>query len=425
MKFPAFKKNKDDPERKLYLLQQELQKYKELLQEKEKLIQERDLEISKLEAEMEKLMNKLREESAFPLLERYPTKTLIKSMLEIIRNSRRFYRKLIRSAEEDTIIFVHDDGDGVCCGALCEKYFSETSKRIFHIGQEERYLIPEAKPRQILFAADLVLDNKLTEHILSLAEKGIDVKWVDHHKESLNIRNELLDRLKNNGILIWEDASSAASLVREYLRMDDEISRRISLIADRCDGKKEQTKEVETDARTITKLVELGEPTISRLRRELARYGEVRSERLKEKTVVTDLLEIYGESLLKEKLLYEDKNFLLYRLTRKDPYLVGIKGVISRIARESGKDVYVILEKKDVTIVKGETKLGAGNVFPTIAEKFGGSSYFRAHVGNCNFNEKLNEKELINLLKDLYKREEIKKSAYSIINAPIFENPII
>jgi hypothetical protein len=95
----------------------------------------------------------------------------------------------------------------------------------------------------------------------------------------------LLNNLKKDRVLILEDKSSASRLVSEYLNLNDEISKRICEIADACEklkNKENETEgEIEENAIIINNLVCFGKVVIPQLVNELAKFGEVRSEKLK------------------------------------------------------------------------------------------------------------------------------------------------
>ncbi|MGC8812144.1 MAG: hypothetical protein ACP5O8_00975 [Candidatus Aenigmatarchaeota archaeon] len=407
----------DELKKKLDAALQELNICKKSIQEKGLLLEEKNKEVDRLKAEKESLLHKLKEETVFPLLERPSINYALKYTLELIKDSRKAYRKEIEGSEADTIIFTHHDGDGVCCGALCERYFSGNSdKKIFHISQGDRYLIRKVTPKKMLIAADLVLDNELTEHLSDLTKRGIEVKWVDHHKESLDFCKDLPDYLKDK--VVVKNARSAASLVYDYLGLNDDVSRRIKLIGDRCDGEKRTNEEVKEDAIILNKLARLSEPVVSRARRELAHHGSIKSDELKQKAAVVDLLTAYGEKIVKERLFYETNDFQVYCLTDA-PYLVGIGHIASRIGTENRKDVYTIVERNGVTTVKGKAKFGADRIFPKIAESLGGVSYSCRHIGGCTFNGKVNPKRLVDILKELYDHEELLKDIYTVVNSPL------
>ena len=409
----------DELKKKLDAALQELSIYEKSLQEKDLLLEEKNREIDGLKAEKESLSHQLREERVSPLLETPSTKHTLKYTLELMKDSTEAYREEIKGTEADAIVFTHKDGDGICCGALYERYFGENfEKKIFHISQEERYLIKKVRPKSMLVAADLVLNNKLAEHLLNLTKNGTEVKWVDHHKESLNIRKDLLDYLKDR--VLVKSARSTASLVYDYLGLNDEISRRISLIGDRCDGEKsKKSEEVKEDATILSKIANLSEPVVSRARKELARYGSIKSDDLKQKAVVVDLLTAFGEKIMKEKLFYETKDFQVYYITEADPYLVGLGSIASRIGTENRKDVYTVVERNGVTRVKGRAKFGADKTFSKIAESLGGVSYSRRHIGGCTFKGKVNPERLVDILKELYEHEEMLKDAYTVIYSPL------
>ena len=112
-----------------------------MIQEKELLLEEKNREIDRLKAEKENLLHQLREESVFPLIERSSIQYVLNYTVELIKRLRKAYYKKIEGSKADTIIFTHSDGDGVCCGALYERYLENSDKKIFHIGQTNRYLI--------------------------------------------------------------------------------------------------------------------------------------------------------------------------------------------------------------------------------------------------------------------------------------------
>jgi oligoribonuclease NrnB/cAMP/cGMP phosphodiesterase (DHH superfamily) len=374
----------------------------EIIKEKDALLEKKEEEIKRLEEEKKDLAHRLEKERASILLKAPTLESTLATMIELMMELNKAYREEIRNATAGTIVFTHCDGDGICCGALYERFFGENFDwRIFHISQSERYLIKKVRPKRALHVADLSIDEELAKHILNIAKSGVDVKWIDHHKESINLRKEILDCLLDKKILIYEDTRSAANLVRSYIRLDDEISKRICLIADRCDGERSKGREVEEDAIAISKLSYLGNKIASEARKELAQHGSIKSSKLKEKVAVIDLLTAYGKKVLTEKIFYNGKNFQVYYLTHEDPHLIGIGSIIAKISNENQKDVYAVIQTDKSTSIKGRVKAGAESVFSKIVEKFGGSKYSRADIGGYK-SEKIDLKEFVNLLKNLY-----------------------
>jgi len=371
-------------------------------EELQKKIEEQQKEINRLEAEEEHLLEKLDKilsSMLNPLLRVEVMNHFLQTFGKLLEVSHYFYYKSIKDVYTRIAIVTHRDGDGICCAALYRRYFGEDPYvKVFYIKQGEKDVIKKIKSEK-LYITDIKLDENLGKYVLRLKKSGVEVRWIDHHTSSMP--KDILYRLINEGILIYDkDATSAARLVRKDLGLNDEISERICKIADACDGG--NPKGVEVDEKIVSNLTYLDQLVLTKLVKELAKYGKVRDRELKEKSLVVDLLIVYGKKLLKEKCsYYEDENIQVYLLKARDTYLVGIGKIMSKISNESKKDVYLVIEGKNTTI-KGKLGTNADVTFSKIAENFGGSFYSHGKVGTCILKE-INMNEFIKFLKELYK----------------------
>ena len=230
-----------------------VRKLQEELAKKEVSLSELEKRIKELEAENDALQERIKKETIYPLINNSFLRALLNYLLELYEESKKNYYRGIAGAKAETIVFAHKDADGVCSTALIEKLYKNAE--FFYVSQSKRDLITKVFPEENFVALDLVLDQKLAEHLRNLYEIGIKVKWIDHHRGSLEISEDLLKYLKNNEILIWKDTKSTASLCCEYFNLKDSITKRICLIADRCDGDlSKRTSEVEKDSIVLKKL---------------------------------------------------------------------------------------------------------------------------------------------------------------------------
>jgi hypothetical protein len=335
-----------------------------------------------------------------PLIENRLISTSLDYLLELLYLSKQNYHQQIPGKEAGTIVFAHHDPDGICCTSLFERFFKDKDSKFFYIGQEHTNLIQHVKPGKKLFVFDLILNENLAKHMMELNQNGIEAEWIDHHRRSLDIPSELLNYLKNNGILIYQNTKSAASLYYNYSRFSDKIAERICLIADRCSGdKSKRTAEVSEDSILLGKLSNLDRSIFDDLRKELAKYGEIKSEKFREEAKVCDLLVAHGKRIMRKNLFYDGENFQVYSV---NPLLIMPKRIMSLISSENKKDVYLIEENADETILYGFSRL-AKEIFPRLAVELGGTIYWRRHFCRCTFFNK-DIKEILEGLEKLYEK---------------------
>jgi len=390
---------------------EEIEKTKEELRRKEKLISEMYAELERLKKENENLkeqIENLEEEIetqsvmgkiSIPLLKSPSIQAAFNYLLEILHRSERNYYQKIVGEEAKKIIFAHYDGDGICCTALFERFNKNEDSKFFYISQGNRNLITKVKPTEELFIFDLALDENLANYVKKLTQNGIKVKWIDHHAESLsNTSPGLFNQLRNEGILVYEDAKSAARLYYDYSHFNDEIGERICLIADRSHGdKSERTAKVKKDAILLGRISHLDKSILDVARKELAKYGEIRNEKLKEIARVCDLLIAHGKEIVEENLLYDGRNVRVYL---QHLPLVKLKRVMLLLSSKHGKDIFLI-EDYEATTVYGFTKM-AEKIFPKLAEEFSGESYWKGPFGKWVVNK--NAEEILETLKKLYEK---------------------
>ncbi len=358
-----------------------------IIQDLTSLIKEKEQQIEYLRTEKEKILRL--------------AGLLLKTIMESIGELNRIYLKTIKDLYIDTVIITHRDGDGVCSGALYRRYFhDDPNVKIFHLRQGEENIIKRIRSRE-LYVSDLALTKCLAEYILKLVERGIKVKWIDHHDEDVEISRNLLNQLKNKGALIHEKATSATRLTCRYLGLEDDISERICKIADTCDGAKRYGDDIRDDARIVSNLSYFIEPTISAVERELAEYGKIKSDELREKSLVIDLLIAFGEKMLDDSYLYyEGEKFRVYRLY-KHPQLIGIGKILARISSRIEKDLYLINERENKITIKGKLRKNANKTFLELSKHLGGKSYFKGNTATFILRNMSSEK-ILEILRNLY-----------------------
>ncbi len=412
--------------KRLKELEEQLHQQNKILLEKDRIIQEKNSEIEKerkkieeLELEKKELLKRLEKETIYPLISRPSLNNTLEYFLYFLNQSKKNYLERIKGTEADIIVFTHRDGDGICCGALIQRIYGYAPDfKIFHIGQSKRDLILSVNPRKKLITADIVLNEKLAKHFLELQENGVEVICIDHHTSSLEIPENLLSSLKSENILIWEKLPAATSVVRKYYELEDKISRRICLIGERCDGDiSERTFSVKRDARILNKLKILDESVVDRLRNDLSKYGYIKNKKFKKLMAVSDLLVAYSSRIVENSLFYDSKNFQVYYV--KGIPLVSPKVITSRIFHQTRKDVYLILENGDSMFIRGISGFNINNILSKIAFKFDGVSHYTPgfHSGGCELHSTPNVKEIVKVLEDLYKHENLVKEVYNIISS--------
>jgi oligoribonuclease NrnB/cAMP/cGMP phosphodiesterase (DHH superfamily) len=389
-----------------------------ILYEKDKLIEEKTKEIEKLKEENEKLrkeiekiqdekeklkerieiyfeeLNKIKDAKMVPFLESEIGKELFERIVKFLKESFDFYLNSIGNFKSQTVVFAHLDGDGVCSTAIFERYMPNKKALFIYIPQTRRDLIRKVKAKEI-YVFDLILDNKNANYILKVLEEGVKVLWFDHHKESKEIKEDVLKKLREKKVLIIdENFNSCAELIKKYFGAEeDEIANKICKIANECDKEEEKEKEIKIVC-TLSHSPFLAD----KIREELVKYGEIKSDRLIKFYPFFRFVELYEYKKLKKYKIYENKDFLVFYTTS---YILSLAPILKRLFNEEKKDVYVIIKKNYVRI-KGISKYKE-KVFKDLQKKFGKTVFYRGDKGELRIN-KIDLKEFIDSLNEIYAR---------------------
>ncbi len=425
--FKKLLRRSDQAEKTIRELQEKLRKSNELLIKQSFEIEALKTYNKQLLEELEFERQKAREATetlSKVLLENPQINRTIRYTLELMRRQDETYFKNIEGAEADLIVFHHDDIDGLICGALLEREFGReySNTKIFYIPQKRRDLILKVKPRAKLISADLTLSEGLAKHLLELKEKGVDVKFFDHHPDSLKVGKSLLSILEEEGVFIWKDAPSATSVVCDYLGLNDEFSFKLREIADVCDSPSFRNKKpldlvTRREISTLDNLLILDNQTISKARREVAKFGKVRSKELMEKAELARMLTAFTSRVMEKRKAVDTKYFQIYHLKGGDLLLRGIRKAARLIAVKEGKDVYVNLEENGYFKLIGRSKvIEVSNVFSRAAQEINAEeNYGRGGVGGIIFEaskKKLNK--VIKLLEEAYERKALLSGILSL-----------
>jgi len=114
--------------------------------------------------------------------------------------------------------FYHNDLDGRCAGAIVARYVNSYNSNYFYeVDYNTGIPIDTVNNGEIVFIVDLSFTEKTVEQLYSLLDKDCDVRWVDHHKSSLDLLRNVEYYHLNNVKGIRSDEYSGAALTWMYL----------------------------------------------------------------------------------------------------------------------------------------------------------------------------------------------------------------
>lgn len=372
-----------------------LEKIKELLREKEELIAQLEIEKAELEEKLD--------ERLYPILQNTIFKAVVKDYLEQLKKLKELYSDRIKGARSKIIIFSNRDPDGICCAAILKRYFGKVQElKTFFIRQYQRYLIYTVEPSEELITADLVLDDELARYFLKLKEQGIKVTAIDHHKETSELSENLLELLKKSGVLVFDlNASSAAELVCKRYGLSDGTSQQLKSIANKCDNK----RSLPLEWRNIRKVGSMHGFDVETIVEELVEYGYFRDEvrkKLQEKANAISLATAYSEDSIKTTCVADTEDFQVFDTRKCNIPIIGARRAVNRMVFKTEKDIYVIGSKWVIGTVK---KRKANEIFGKLANEIGGKSYARECRGGCLFLDmQVETEEIVRYLRELYRQ---------------------
>jgi oligoribonuclease NrnB/cAMP/cGMP phosphodiesterase (DHH superfamily) len=390
------KEDREELEKLLYEKDKTIENLREENEKLKKTIDELQKRNEELKKEINELTNKNEELSLLiikPLLEGVGEK-----IFDILKfywyKPFKFYINSFLNRKLESIVISHLDGDGICSSAIFKIYSEKLNKKIsfFYIPQNLKYLIRKIRAKEI-YVFDLVLDEDIAKYILEISNKGVKVVWIDHHKESKEISKEILEKLIKRGIvLIDENSTSCAELVKKYFEVDSEIANKLIEVASECDKEERESR----DARVICSLSHFY-VFADELREELAKHGKVESNELREKYSSINFLKIYELEKLKKNRIYENKDFIVLF---SNEVVITLPPILKELFNKEKKDVYVIIKRKTTRII-GMTKYGE-NIFNYLKERFNGIRY-KGNKVSLEMNE-IDIKEFIRTLNEAYTR---------------------